>query len=112
MLFGERCQTVELQGGSHSSNSVGEEAIVALNAEMARLETAIKAAETWHTERIVRRDVDGSEEVLLKTVLIGAEDLRAQYEQLLDTRRALLGQRSECFVPAMAAAASGVQAQA
>jgi hypothetical protein len=106
MRFGERCQTVELQGGSQTSGSVGEEAIAALNAELARLEEAIKAAETWHTERIVRRDADGSEEVLHKTVLVGAEGLRTQFEQLLDTRRALLGQRSEPAVSA-AAAASG-----
>ena len=68
----------------------GEDMTSTLDAELKELEERIAASERWETQVIRRQDIDG-EEVLLKTVPVGAEHLRARYEELLEMRRSLVG---------------------
>ena len=50
----------------------------------------IKAEERWENRVILREDVEGVEKVL-KSELVGAEELRARYEELLQAKAEMVG---------------------
>ena len=69
-----------------------------IDAEIEVVEEAIRAKERWETVRIVREDelhqegeATASSEVVVKSVLVGAEVEREHLELLLSRRRILSG---------------------
>lgn len=89
MRFGEACQAVK--GTAVSANVNPEtQAIDAINSEIEELEQRIRSEERWVNKTIVREDQDGKETVVT-SVLVGAEELRDRYEELLQIRSELLG---------------------
>ncbi|EGD76257.1 hypothetical protein PTSG_00960 [Salpingoeca rosetta] len=89
MRFGEACQAVT--GSEVTANvNAATQAIDAINKEITDLEQRIRSEERWVNKTTVRKDQEG-EETVVTSVLVGAEELRERYEQLLETRRELLG---------------------
>ena len=90
LRFGERCASVETRARVGANALAGM--IAALNERIAACEEEIKASERWETVRTIRRDdVDGRDEVVLTSKLVGAEDLRAELEKMLAERDFLSG---------------------
>jgi hypothetical protein len=111
MRFGQVCSSIEGGEGSGLDMDVAGGALDALNDELERLQEVccwlaeglgkgrgsdtnclqrIKTEERWVTRTEQRQDLEGVETVV-KTELEGAEELRVRYEQLLQTRRELVG---------------------
>ncbi len=88
MRFGEQCGRIENIESLHILS--GSSAIETLNKEIAELEARIKATERWENVVVKRTDAEG-EETIIKSMLVGAEDLRVRYESLLATRIELVG---------------------
>eukprot|EP00049_Salpingoeca_infusionum_P018336 m.356769 g.356769 ORF g.356769 m.356769 type:complete len:753 (-) comp17623_c0_seq1:300-2558(-) len=89
MRFGQTCRSIE--GRELEANVDAEwNAVEALTTEIEELEKRIQREERWVNKKIVRTDMEGTE-VVMTTVLEGAEELRERYEQLLATRRELAG---------------------
>eukprot|EP00056_Hartaetosiga_gracilis_P006889 m.101652 g.101652 ORF g.101652 m.101652 type:complete len:651 (-) comp12581_c0_seq1:154-2106(-) len=89
MKFGEICQGIS--GGIIAADvNSATEAIDAINKELEELEERIRVEERWVNKVTVREDAEGKETVIT-TVLEGAEELRARYEELLQTRHDLIG---------------------
>jgi hypothetical protein len=66
------------------------DAISKLNGKIADCEEKIRAVERWETVKTTRRDeVEGTDEVVMTSKLVGAEDLREELEAMLAERRAL-----------------------
>ena len=56
----------------------------------AELEVEIRDTERWENRVMTREDADGPE-TYIESVLVGADDLRGAYEDLLATKRQLVG---------------------
>lgn len=87
--FGLRCRRVE-NSATSLRMSGGTAAIDAINARLAELEVEIRNTERWENRLMTREDVDGPE-TYIESVLVGADDLRGAYEDLLATKRQLVG---------------------
>lgn len=88
LRFGERALGIENIGQLNLQSGVS--AIDALDAEISDLAAQIKKQERWENRVITRTDIDG-EETVVKSVLVGAEDLRGKYEELLLMRDEMAG---------------------
>lgn len=90
LRFGERCASVETRARVGANALAG--VIAALNRRIEACEEEIKRTERWETVRTVRRDeVEGRDEVVLTSKLVGAEDLRRDLEAMLAERDFLSG---------------------
>eukprot|EP00045_Choanoeca_perplexa_P010004 m.99974 g.99974 ORF g.99974 m.99974 type:complete len:617 (+) comp15110_c0_seq2:94-1944(+) len=90
MRFGQVCSNIDGAEGGSLAMDVAGGALDALNEELEQLEERIQSEERWVTRTEQRQDLEGTETVV-KTELEGAEELRERYEQLLQTRRELVG---------------------
>lgn len=86
--FGIRCRSVENESTAQMSG--GTAAIDAIDAKLRELEEEIRATERWENRVLTREDADGVE-TYVESVLVGADHLRVKYEELLTTKRQLVG---------------------
>ena len=88
LRFGEKCSSVETRARVGADDIAN--AIAKLNGKIADCEEKIRAVERWETVKTTRRDeVEGKDEVVMTSKLVGAEDLREELEAMLAERRAL-----------------------
>ena len=88
LRFGEKCSSVETR--ARVGADALADAISKLNGKIADCEEKIRAVERWETVKTTRRDeVEGTDEVVMTSKLVGAEDLREELEAMLAERRAL-----------------------
>mmetsp|Transcript_4697 Transcript_4697/g.21388 ORF Transcript_4697/g.21388 Transcript_4697/m.21388 type:complete len:688 (+) Transcript_4697:74-2137(+) len=88
LRFGEKCSSVETRARVGADDLAN--AIAKLNGKIADCEEKIRAVERWETVKTTRRDeVEGKDEVVMTSKLVGAEDLREELEAMLAERRAL-----------------------
>jgi hypothetical protein len=88
LRFGEVCGAIENRAALSVNTSAA--AVAAMDKQLADLMEQIQKEEKWVTRNVQRADQDGVETVV-ESKLVGAEDLRAEYETLLETRASLVG---------------------
>jgi kinesin family protein 5 len=104
LRFGETCAAVQKRGDANNAAAV-RVALEQLERDVAQVEADIKKKERWETRREKRQDLDTvggafgeskgemftREEVIVKSVLVGAEAERERLEWLLQRQRDLQG---------------------
>lgn len=90
LRFGERCGNVANRAQMNSATL--QRTLDRIDKEVEECEELIKRFERWETVRVVRKDEFDGEEVVVKSMLVGAEEHRDRMEALLARRRELLGQ--------------------
>eukprot|EP00041_Stephanoeca_diplocostata_P021188 m.488079 g.488079 ORF g.488079 m.488079 type:complete len:675 (-) comp21763_c0_seq1:456-2480(-) len=90
LSFGETCMDIENEALIERRSAGSVKALELIDAELADLLDRIQSEERWENRVRTREDVDGTE-TFIESVLVGAEDLRARYEDLLSTKQQLVG---------------------
>eukprot|EP00854_Cymbomonas_tetramitiformis_P007701 gene7701-9162_t len=90
LRFGERCGNVANR--AQMTGATLQRTLDRIDKEVEECEELIKRFERWETVRVVRKDEFDGEEVVVKSMLVGAEEHRERMEALLARRRELLGQ--------------------
>jgi len=88
LTFGKK--SMNITNTAEMEMRLGTSAIDAIDARLKELEEKIRTTERWENQIVIRKDLDG-EEKQLKSVLVGAEDLREEYEGLIARKVALVG---------------------
>jgi len=98
LRFGEQCANVENAGKRFVAASLAG-LVREIDDKIKEIESSIKLQERWVTVSSKREDFDHEknvsiEEVVIKTEIVGAEELRGQLEILQKKKLELLGRKS------------------
>lgn len=91
LAFGESCMSVESLGMVGRIGTGAASVLSNIESELATLLEKIKTKERWVTRVVSREDSLDGTEVVRQAVLVGAEEERARYEELLATKQRLIG---------------------